>query len=255
MKTNIFFILSMLVVICSCKKVKTEDEITCINIANATVINNSPVTIGQTIIFGTQEVGGYRIYSWHGPDNYTNQYPDDSIPNAELKHEGWYYLSLFSVDGNCQKVDSFYMDVKLQQGTAPCSVTNNTTTYNNLPNDSYTSVVKGIDPGLSQKWLTCSGPSFANLKIYFHTNWRTKEPEDGIYITQNTPVFGQTDYNYNKVFITTTKSSIYWSSHENQLVYVSHVGSKLQVRFCNLSMSGYNGTSYTTIASGNIIEQ
>ncbi len=228
---------------------------TCINIGNATLFHNSPVVIGQTIKFGTQEVGGYRIYSWRGPNNYTNQYPDDSIIYAELKHEGWYYLSLFSANGDCQKIDSFYMDVKLQQGTAPCTVTANTTTFNNLPDNSYTSIVKGIDPSLSQKWLTCNGPSSANLQIYFHTGWRTKEPEDGIYVTQNTPVFDQTDYNYNKVFISTTKSSLYWSSHANQTIYVSHVGTKLQVRFCNLSMSGYNGTSFTTIASGNIIEQ
>jgi len=232
----------------------TEEELTCINIENATLFNNSPVTIGQTIKFGTQEVGGYRIYSWHGPDNYLNQYPDDSITYAELKHEGWYYLTLFSVDGKCQKIDSFYMDVKLEQGTAPCTVNNNSATYSNLSNDIFTSVVKGIDPNFSQKYLSCSGPSSGNLKIYFHTNWRTKEPEDGIYYTQNVPVFGQTDYNYNKVFITTTKSSIYWSSHENQMVYVSHVGLKLQVRFCNLSMGGNNGTSYTTVASGNITE-
>ncbi|HMK03281.1 MAG TPA: hypothetical protein VK489_03780 [Ferruginibacter sp.] len=255
MKTTAFFILSVLIVICSCKKVETEDELTCINIGNATLFNNSPRIVGQTIKFGTQEVGGYRIYSWNGPNNYTNQYPDDSIPNAELKHEGWYYLNLFSVDGKCQKTDSFYMDMQLPQGTAPCTITNNTATYNNLPNDIFTSVTKGIDPGLSQKFLNCSGPSFGNLKIYFHTNWRNKEPEDGIYTTINTPVFDQTDNNYNKVFITSTKSSIYWSGHENQLVYVSHIGSKLQVRFCNLSMSGSNGTSYTTIASGNIVEQ
>lgn len=255
MKTNILLMLSIVVIASSCKKVVTEDEQTCININNATLIHNSPITIGQPINFHTQEVGGYRIYSWRGPDNFESQYPGNEIMYGELKHEGWYYLSLFSANGDCQKIDSFFMDVKLQQGTPPCTVSANTTTYNNLPNDSYTAVTKGIDPSFSQKYINCSGGGFANMKIYFHTNWRTKEPEDGMYTTINTPVFGQTDYNYNKVFITTTKSSIYWSSHENQTVYVSHVGNKLQVRFCNLGMSGYNGTSYTTIASGNIIEQ
>jgi hypothetical protein len=257
MKTNIFLIFSILISLSfySCKKTPSEDELTCININNATLFSNSPVTIGQPISFGTQEVGGYRLYSWRGPNNYSDQYPTDGFSYAELKHEGWYYLSLISIAGDCQKIDSFYMDVKLQQGTPLCTVTNNTTTYNNLFNDSYTSVTKGIDPNFSQKYLDCSGGLYSNMKIYFHTSWRTKEPEDGIYNTINTPVFGQIDYNYNKVFITTTKNSIYWSSHDNQQVYVSHIGSKLQVRFCNLSMGGYNGTSYTTIASGNIIEQ
>ena len=257
MRINILFGFISLILISSCKKTPTEDEQTCTNIQNATIISNSPVTVGGTVTFSTQEVGGYRIYSWHGPHNYENQYPDNSITGAQFENEGWYYLDLYSLGSTgCQKIDSVYIDMLLEQGTAPCSVTNNTAEYNNLPNDSYINVSKIIDPNFSQKTLEADGfgAGFPNMKVYFHTHWRDFEPEDGIYYTTNTPVFDQVDYNYNKVFITTTKSSIYWASHEGQLVYVSHVGSKLQVKFCNLNMSGSNGMSFTTVVNGNILE-
>ena len=239
--------------LCSCSKQNEADDSNCDNINNITLFSNSPVNIGQTIHFGTQEVGGYRVYYWNGPNFYQNQYPSDSITSAELKHEGWYYLSLSNPTGSCQKIDSIYIDVKPLQGTPPCTIPANTTTYSSLSNDSYSNVQKYIESTYSQKALVAGVSS--NMTIYFHTHWRTAEPENGIYTTINSPLFDQTDMNYNKVFITTTKNSIYWSSYANQNVYISHIGSKLQVRFCNLSMSGYNGTSYTTVASGNVVEQ
>jgi hypothetical protein len=237
----------------SCNKEKDVD-ITCENISHTTLYSNSPVVIGQMIQFGTQEVGGYRIYDWKGPNSYTNQYPDNSLV-AALEKEGWYYLNLFSSNGSCQKIDSLYIDVKLQQGVPACSIATNTTSYNNLPTDNYSLVKKYIDPNFSQKTLLATGPNNSNLTIYFHTHWRTNEPEDGIYNTIDTPVFVQTDNNYNKVFITTTKSSIYWASNQGQNVYISHIGSKLQVRFCNIIMGGNNGVALSTSASGNVVEQ
>lgn len=251
MKNYFLLILTALFFFSSCKKAETN----CTNINNLSIISNSPVTIGETMKFATQEAGGYRTYKWIGPNNYDSQETADSFTNAELKYEGWYYLSVNSLNDDCQKIDSFYFDVKLKQGTPSCTIANNNTTYSNLADDSYTSVSKGIESTYSQLALQASGGFFSNITIYFHTRWRTAEPEDGIYTTINTPLFDQIDYNYNKVFITTTKSSIYWSSWEGQTVYVSHIGNKLQVRFCNLNMGGYNGTSYTTVASGNIVEQ
>ncbi|MBS1733376.1 MAG: hypothetical protein JST02_08780 [Bacteroidetes bacterium] len=238
----------------SCKKVTEEDN--CNNINNSSITATTSVEIGQPISINIQEVGGYRVYSWIGPDNFDSQYPENSISYAELKHEGWYYVHIASLEGDCEKSDSVYIDVKLNQGNPSCTVANNTTTFNNLPDDSYNSVQKMIESSLSLKVLEASGPLGANMTVYFHPNWRTKEPEDGIYTTINTPLFDQIDNNYNKVFITTTKQSIYWACWENQTVYVSHVAGKLQVRFCNFNMGGSNGSSgFTTVTSGNIVEQ
>jgi hypothetical protein len=239
----------------SCKKQQTDDDLdaqTCANMQNLKITATTPVTIGSPIQINVPEVGGYRIYTWHGPNNFTSQYPENAVTTyAELKHEGWYYVTVSNQACNV-KVDSVYVDVKLVQGTPSCSIASNKTIYSNLFDDTYASVKKTIDGSTSLFVLDAYSP--ANMKVFFHPFWRTKEPEDGIYTTVSTPTFDQTDYNYNKVFITTTKSSIYWSSQPNQTVYISHVSGKLQVRFCSLLMSGYNGTSYTTSASGNLLE-
>jgi hypothetical protein len=237
-------------IFCSCKKESTSN---CNNVNGAAITSNSPVQIGEDIVFSIPEVGGYRTYSWTGPNNFNSQYPDNSISYAELKYEGWYYVGINSLDGDCQKFDSVYIDVQLQQGTPSCTVAPNSTTYATLFDDTYVLVTKYVETTYGLKMLEGFGTN-DDLAVYFHPRWRDAEPEDGIYTTYSSPVFGQLDANYNKVFITTTKNSIYWSSHEGQTVYISHVGSKLQVRFCDLTMSGYNGVSYTTSASGNLIE-
>jgi hypothetical protein len=254
MKTRLAVTSFIILFFANCSKKNSKEDGNCENIKNAKITSNSPVTIGQTIKFGTQEVGGFRIYEWTGPDNYRDQYPSDSLTDAQLKNEGWYHLHLYSLDGGCEKFDSVYIDVKLQQGSPSCTVTNNSTNYNNMGTETYTSVSKTIAGSASYKVLKGNGPSGSNITIYFHTRWRNTEPEDGIYKTINVPSFDPIDNNYNKVFVTTTKSSIYWASHEGQTVYVSHANGKLQVRFCSLAMGGNNGTSFTTLASGNIIE-
>ena len=228
--------------------------VSCEKIKGATAFSNSPVTIGQKLIFGTQDVGEGGYYTWTGPNNFSTTRAKDSVIYADLKNEGWYYLYVANQDNSCKKYDSVYVDIKLQQGTAPCSITANTTDYSNLGGDTYTYIYKDVDRTYSQKELY-AWSSFTNITIYFHTYWRDKEPEDGIYTTYNNPLFDQSDIGYNQVFITTTKSSIYWSSRTGQNVYVSHVNGKLQVKFCNITMSGYNGTSYTTVASGNVLEK
>jgi len=252
-KTLPFFIATALFFIACTKQESQEDldEATCTNIRNLTITSNSPVTVGQQIKFSAPEVGGYRTYLWNGPNHFQEQYPDHVIDYAELKHEGWYYLAV--ANNTCEtKIDSVYIDVKLQQGTPSCNIAANSTSYSNLSNDAYSNASKRIESTYSL--LSLEGWGNGNITVYFHPQWRTKEPEDGIYSTTNVPLFDQADDNYNKVFISTVKSNIYWGCYENQQVYVSHIAGKLQVRFCNLDMGGNNGTSFTTKASGNIIE-
>jgi hypothetical protein len=252
---SIFWAAVLILLFCfSCTKGSYQDSL-CSNIQNVSIAATTPVKVGDKIIFYAPEVGGNRIYSWVGPNNYASQYPKDSIVDAQFQNEGWYFLQVYAVEGNCTKIDSIYVDVTFQQETIPCVINNNTATYNNLAVDNFSSVTKKIDPVFSEKSIEAYSGLYSSTTIYFHPNWRTFEPEDGVYFTTNTPFFFQTDFNYNKVCVTATKNSIYWTSNEGQKVYVSHIGSKLQVRYCNLIMGGNNGTSYTTIASGNLIEQ
>lgn len=229
------------------------DETTCNNIRQVTLTSNSPVTIGGTIHFSAPEVGGYRIYNWRGPRFFTSQEPDNVLTDAKTEQEGWYYLELSNPSCG-SKIDSVYIDIKLQQGTPSCTIPNNTCQFSNQGTDTYSTVRKRIDPSYHHLSLYSYGTN-ADIAVLFHDHWLTKEPEDGIYKTVNSSAFDQIDYNYNKVFVTTTKNSIFWSSGVSQNVYVSHVNGKLQVRFCSLVMGGYNGASFTTQASATLTEQ
>ena len=214
---------------------------------------NGPVTIGNTLKFSVPDRPGYT-YTWFGPWYYSGYNPSDSIWDASLKNEGWYYVRIDKDGCTAPKYDSVYIDVKLKQGNPPCTATLNTATYSLLFDDTFTSIDKSWDPGYGVLTLNASGNG-VDLDIIFHPHWNTIEPEDGIYYTTNVPTFDQVDPEYNKVFASTVKQSIYWSTHADQPVYVSHVNGKLQVRYCNINMSGYNGTSYFTTATANVLEQ
>jgi hypothetical protein len=244
-----FLFLSTIIIFTSCEK-NTNN---CPQINAARARSNSPITVGQTLKIWTGEIDG-TTYQWNGAFGFTSQYAADSIPNAQVNNSGWYYLYVNSLDdNNCTKHDSVYVDVRLQQDTAPCSISNNTFAYNNMADMSFTTVYKSIESTYSLKSLYASSWS-GDVNIYFAPYWRDFEPQDGVYTTYNSPLFDPVDPIFNKVTITTITNGIYWASWPNQTVYVSHVNGKLKVSFCSLQMSGSNGTSFTTIADGNIIE-
>src|SRR5688572_14041323 len=139
MKSIYLFAFGLLLL--SCQKQTTN----CESIQNARASSNGLVTIGDSIKIHTQEVGGYRIYSWTGPDHFMSQKPRNIIYDAQLKNEGWYYLSLSNNECNT-RIDSVYVDIKLKHGSPSCSLTNNTCTFNNLAKDTYSSVQKLYDP-------------------------------------------------------------------------------------------------------------
>ena len=246
----IFYSLLAIVLFVSCDKINGNNADECDNIKQVRIDATTDLDYGQTLKLLLPDLGINTYYSWTGPANF-NWTGKKYEGTATLKNRGMYYLNISNVD--CEsKNDSVYIKVKLPQGVAPCTPTLNVATYNNLANDSYTTIVKGIESSYNQFALSCSG--VGNLRVLFHQEWKTKEPEDGIYTTISSPSFGQIDYEYNKVFVTTTKSSIFWSSQPDQKVYVSHVNGKLQIKFCDLIMSGSNGTSYTTKISTNIVQ-
>ena len=241
-------LLFLVLFIAGCKKPGNN----CERIKNIYITSNSPVRIGDSIKIYTQEVGGFRVYKWSGPDNFMSQYPRNTIYDAQLTNKGWYYLSLSN--NECEtKGDSVYIDVKLQQGTPACTVTDNTCAFNNRGTDSYPNTYRFIDP--AYEVLNLQGSGTSTLEIYFHDYWKTREPEDGIYKTKDVPVF-EADRNYNEVFISTIKQSVYFSTYPDQTVYVSHVNGKLKVSFCDLKFGGYDGSaSFKTTASGSLIEK
>jgi hypothetical protein len=234
----------------SCTK-KSDQEL-CTNLQNVPITSNSPITLGQPIKFSVPQSPNYQVI-WKGPNNYASQSVENTITDAQFKHEGWYYLQLISTTDNCRKNDSVFIDVKLVQETPPCTIANNTATYSNLATDNFSPVTKVGSSPSSEKSLNGTSGTLSSTSIKFNPYWNNLEPEDGVYYTTD-GAFDPVDRSYNKLFVSAIKNSIYWVSSAGQKVYVSHVGSKLQVRYCSLTMNGNNGSSFTTIATGNLLE-
>ncbi len=242
---------TLILLLFSCKKENALIANTCAALYPIAITSNSPVNIGETMQLSCPEIKRECTYSWTGPNNYTSQNNSNSIVNAELKNEGWYFVSVSTKDCPTAKLDSVYFDIK-NQGTPACNSSINTCTYSDLTNDTYSSVQKSINPAYNV--LTLSAKGSATLEILFHPIWKTTEPEDGIYYTINTASFDKANGNYNKVYVTMVKQSNNWGSQPNQQVFVSHVNGKLQVRFCNLAMGCNSGTAFIT-STGNLVEQ
>lgn len=249
MKSICLLGLSALIVFSSCTKRIGGNGNPCNAIKEVRLSSNSPITVGEQLKLNASEVEDC-YYAWSGPGFFQSYSSDNTISDVKLNQEGWYHLTISNPD--CEpKHDSIYVDVKLKQGTPTCTIPNNQVLYSNLSDDTFTSVRRGIEGTLGLFMLEGSGPG-SNIEILFHPYWRDHEPENGLYKTTNIPTISSGDYN--QVYISTVKSSIYWSSYDFKDVYISHVGNKLQVKFCDLSMGGYNGTSYTTVASGTLTE-
>ena len=248
------------ILFCGCVKEPSETPIAggCDGLNSIHQITGTTVVqIGEPITVSVPEIEGYRIFSWIGPNNFTSQYPSNDITTyAELKYEGWYYVHVSNPDCPPGPSDSIYIDVKLKQGSPGCTTISNNITYSDIsiPDEVYSNVYKGINSSYGVFGLS-AGNMYSDIDILFHPYWNNHEPEDGIYDTNDSFSYDPTDANYNKLFVSTVNQSILWTCSPNQQVYVSHENGKLKVRFCDLVMSGSNGTSYTTHATGDLTEQ
>jgi hypothetical protein len=249
---NAFTIFMIAILFNSC--IKSSDDLSfCQDIKNVRAVSNpTSVDIGGTINLGTTNNNIDAFYEWRSNNFTSPQFgATHTITNAKISDRGWYYLRVYNSTCTEAKNDSVFVSVKLQQGTPSCTIANNNINYSNMGDDVFGGIYKSIDATFSLLKLSGS-TSGADIVILFHPYWKlNNEPEDGIYTTTNVPSFNG---NFNKVYIRTVKNSISWASHESQTVYVSHVNGKLQVRYCNLQMSGSNGTSFTTTASGNVLQ-
>lgn len=259
--TYYFLCVCIIFIIQSCTKETTTDiaandpaptNPTCAKISTIkATATPATITIGENSTISATDVANI-IYNWSGPVSTASYTRTISINNAGLKDRGWYYMGAGSQDCIETKYDSVYLNVKLKQGTPPCAVANNTCNNTLVTSETYSSITRGLSSGLLSLSASTLG---GDIKLIFHPHWKTVEPEDGIYYTTNIATFDPVNPDFNKVFFTMTKSSIYWSTWADQTVYVSHINGKLQVRFCDLNMNGsLGGPVYTNKSSANLIQ-
>lgn len=250
-------LLATCVIINSCSKlseaINGNDTSVCDSIAKVKIRGaKSLYYVGDPISLSVSNVTNI-FYSWRGANTFGELSNSSTlnVSSCTKDYQGWIYV--LASNPNCiSHVDSVYLNIQNKPVTPPCSPTNNTVTFNGLPDITVSKPTWGLDPTYGEKDMSASTYS-GDFDLYFNPYWNTKEPEDGVYTVTNTPTFLDASSVYT-VYIATISQSIYFSpNNTTDKVYVTHQNGKLQVTFCSVSLSGsLGGPSYKAIATGKL---
>jgi hypothetical protein len=247
---SFFFALFLFCLLSGCKKSQTADNCEQIQQVKITGARLS-YYVGDTIQLATSLVPD-ALYIWHSSSdpNQISGSPGVFIYPCSKYDEGMYTLAVGNPDCST-KIDSVYIHVINKPEAPPCNPGNNSVSFSGIPGISFSSASWGLDPGWNCRNLSGSqSPGYPDINIYFNPYWNTIEPEDGPYSTTNEITFP--DDNLYTVFIASTYEGVYFQANPGT-VYVTHVGGKIQVTFCGITLTGeYGGTGYTTGASGRL---
>jgi hypothetical protein len=249
MKPHLLTAICLVFIFSGCKKLTSN----CSTDIMLRTTNSAP-TVGESFTLTVLKVSDNDLFHWSGPGNYSGYYGDKiTIDNPGYLDRGWYYCSKSNTECNQTIFDSIFIDMKLRQGTAPCTLTNNSLSGSSIPNTNFYSVIKNFDPTFKGKALmgtaTLGYPT--DFRVLFNSNNGNIEPLDGIYTTTNSIVFSQTDP-YVWISLSFVYGGQFFHCHPGKDVFVSHVGGKLSASFCNVPFS--NGT-YIINLSGKLTEQ
>ncbi|RYY60688.1 MAG: hypothetical protein EOO05_09000 [Chitinophagaceae bacterium] len=195
--------------------------------------------VGSTATISVTRQGENDVYHWDGPGLHElNQQDKLVLYDLKVSQRGWYYCTADNIDCNTSNTDSVYLNVQLFQETAACSPPENTATGNAIPDVTFSSVTKGLDPTWNGISLEGRGEfGYPPFEVLFNSYNGNKEPEDGVYITKNIQSFSPFD-EPNAISVSFRYQSMYFHSHPDQKVYVSHVNGKLKAVFCDMSFGG-----------------
>ncbi len=249
MKYNLLTAICLLFIFSGCKKEGTN----CSTDIQLTSTNLSP-TAGESFTLTALKVSDNDLFQWSGPGNYSSAHGNSlTVDNPGYLDRGWYYCNKSNTECGQTIYDSIFIDLKLRQGTAPCTSTNNSLSGGGIPNTSFYRVIKNYDPTFNGKALygTASTGYPTDFRVLFNSNNGNTEPLDGIYTTTNAIIFSQTDP-YVWISLSFVYGGQFFHCHPNKDVFVSHVNGKLSASFCNIPFS--NGT-YIINISGKLTEQ
>jgi hypothetical protein len=242
----------------SCKKGgdnPPENNIKCASLsAIKATASNTTIEKGQHISFQSPTVQGVT-YRWQTPGGMVFGTDDGELYNVDFNNEGWFYLE---ATNNCNEVkkDSFYLDVTMQQGSAPCSPANNSINFTagDHPASSFITVSHGETGIPNDAYRLHASGGGNDLTIAFHPSYKNnKQPENGVYTTS--PFVSNWNIaflanDYDKVFITNVTHSpttITYKSNPYQKLYVTRINGKLKVSVCNMTFTDSSkGAPYVT---------
>ena len=249
MKYNLLTAICLVFIFTGCKK----EENNCFTDIQLTSTNLTPAA-GESFTITALKVSDNDLFQWSGPGNYSTAYGKSiTVDNPGYLDRGWYYCSKSNTECGQTIYDSIFIDLKLRQGTAPCTLTNNSLGGGGIPNTNFYRVTKNFDPTFNGKTLygTASAGYPTDFRVLFNSNNGNTEPLDGIYTTTNSIIFSQTDP-YVWVSLSFVYGGQFFHCHPAKDVFVGHVNGKLSASFCNVPFS--NGTSIINI-SGKLTEQ
>ena len=248
----LFCLSTFLLFLFSCKKNLFGDGNDCNQLMRVKAHHIAPVTKGGTIELNADQLDG-AIYYWTN-GLYFQSYSQNNIltTNANYTDRGWYYLNVTLPDCN-PKYDSIYVDVKFPQGTPSCTPANNSASFSGsvlLGDQTYYYVNFG---STSDGYGVTANSMNGDMRINMSSYWLTHDLEDGIYYTTNFPTIDS--WEIGKIYLSNVNNSILWVAEPDMPVYISHVGGKQQITFCNLTFSGdFNGNLYHTNVSSKITQ-
>ena len=210
-------------------------------------VSANSIEKGQQLTLQATNLSGVS-YQWNLPGSNSLNAAYGNIASVDFRYEGWYYLTLTT---NCNQFrkDSHYVDVKVPQGSSPCSVPDNTISFSaNGANGSFTSVTTGETMPNDYRMIASGGGN--DFSLVFHPSYKNNnQPEDGIYTTGT---FSGTNilfepFELDKVFImniTYSPTQILYRSVPNQKVYITRVNGKMRATLCSLTLTG-SGVVYS----------
>lgn len=226
-----------------CKKSNSPCDTT----LKLTCTNTAP-KIGEPFIISDPADDGF--YQWSGPGQTgSNNFNRIESGDAKYSDRGWYHCTKSIPECSLVLHDSIFIDVQLQQEATPCALTANHADCSNVPDPSFSSVIKSYSIAHNALELYASGIfGYPTFTVLFNSYNGASEPLDGVYITTDRQSFNVLD-EYNTISVSFLYSSMFFHCNPGKKVYVKHINGKLQVEFCNLNFG--NGM-YNTIVSANI---
>ena len=218
------------------------------------VSTSTTPAVGESFTLTALKVSDNDLFHWSGPGNYSSEHGNSIIvDNPGYLDGGWYYCAKSNMECGETIFDSIFIDVKMRQGTAPCTPANNSLSGGAIPNTSFYRVIKDFDPTFNGKVLYgTAGIGYpTDFRVLFNSNNGNTEPVDGIYTTTNKIIFGQTDP-YVWISLSFVYAGQFFHSHPGKDVFVSHINGKLSASFCDVPFS--NGTNIINI-SGRLSEE
>ncbi|MGL2967410.1 hypothetical protein [Flavobacterium sp. XGLA_31] len=244
--------LTVTIIGCSSSDGGSSDNANCDELAGIHILPLAPVYIGAEITLNATPSDNV-VYHWTGPlgwEAYNGGLPGINTSatvtgEAKIKHSGWYYLQA-SVEGCEDRIDSVYVDVKLNQGVPTCSLIDNKATFNTnvtLGNQTFYGSYYNAN-GVGGGYEVTANSSNGDMYLYFPSYWQTHPLADGIYYTtdDNSSNIDTVD----RVYLWDVNGNISWHATAGYPVYVSHVAGKIRIAFCSIPFSGsFNGNPYT----------